>query len=470
MTNDKQSIDLGKFKSIFEQIVAKYKASEKSSDVLGILGEAILGKITDVAMADRLEKEVKLEFSIACDLAYDLKVNILDKKADLEELKKNIVRQSQSKFSPDLIAEEFLAKLNYKFKDEILKKRYEQAILSWLKDVRDIPELKSLMIRGEKIGGISLPEEVFDRLYDLLIVKKEEIKRENVQMGQIIAEYEAKQLGISVAAAEPLEEEIDVAAKPIKAEAVTEKVTGQEVTIEQLLKEKNIAFEKLAKKEEIKKDLLAARAKVEKAALAPINPLTEEIEEEESSFASASAEASADRKVLEDKERFLEAREELPAPANLPQPATPPPPPPAAMISRLSQPPVQATSPQTLIKKTEKSTRPKMDDVKFTARLYGPVDELYSLSLADFRRLSKDAKQAAEKIRQKIELLEEESIEKKDVGLRALKNSPLYKIYAEIMNKAIIEGKSFEQIISQRQDMTAPEFKAIMDLNKSLKY
>jgi hypothetical protein len=110
-----------------------------------------------------------------------------------------------------------------------------------------------------------------------------------------------------------------------------------------------------------------------------------------------------------------------------------------------------------------------MTDVKFDRKLYGPLDELAALTLADFRRLSKDPSQAMQKIIGKLDILEGESVVQKNEGIKALKSSPLYKIYADIMNKALM-GKSFEQAIAERGDITMAEFKAIMELNKSLKY
>ena len=38
------------------------------------------------------------------------------------------------------------------------------------------------------------------------------------------------------------------------------------------------------------------------------------------------------------------------------------------------------------------------------------------------------------------------------------------------MNQAIKQGKSFEQVIEEMDQLTLEEFKAIMELNKNLKY
>jgi aspartate ammonia-lyase len=38
------------------------------------------------------------------------------------------------------------------------------------------------------------------------------------------------------------------------------------------------------------------------------------------------------------------------------------------------------------------------------------------------------------------------------------------------MNQAIKEGKSIEQVTAESSNLTMAEFKAIMDINKNLKY
>ena len=441
MDNSKiKSSDLGQFEKIFLASILKYKLEAKKDDILKYLGQAIFGEINEIVLATKLINDIHLDFGTATDLAFDLQTDILEKldQEGVAAIKKRIKDRETQMYAPLIISDELLKNLDYEIKNPIIRKRFDDAIFSYFKDIRDMAELQENLIRPSKTGGVEMPVEVFYNLQKLLLAKKDELAKAGVNIAEIIADYE-KQLK-NGEFTETQEEEIDVVAKPVRPEIVKEKITGAEVTIDQLLEEKNIAMNNLANKQEPKEKELADQGKV--------NPLIKEIKEEE---------------------RFLESLEELPEPEKL----APPPPAPVA-VSGL-QPAMeyanqQARVPQPMIKKIEKPSRPKMEDVKFTTQLYGPIDELNSLSITDFRRLSKDAKQATEKIKQKIDLLEEDSIEKKAAGLRALKNSPLYKIYADIMNKAIMEGRSFEQIISQRQDMSVAEFKAIMDLNKSLKY
>jgi len=113
--------------------------------------------------------------------------------------------------------------------------------------------------------------------------------------------------------------------------------------------------------------------------------------------------------------------------------------------------------------------RPKVEDVAYTPKLFTPVDELSSLSLQDFRRLAKDPVSAAQKILDKIDLLAQESMQKRGQGVAALKSSALYNAYSKIMNQSMMEGRPFAQVVSGQDNITMPEFEAIMDLNRRLK-
>jgi len=120
--------------------------------------------------------------------------------------------------------------------------------------------------------------------------------------------------------------------------------------------------------------------------------------------------------------------------------------------------------------------RPRLEEIKPLPRLYGPIDELANLSLSDFRRISDEPKLATEKLIEKIELLEDDSLAEKAKGIASLKRSPLYLKYSEILEKSILEKRNFSEIIknlySQNPEevLSLKEFNAIMKLNEKLKY
>jgi len=151
-------------------------------------------------------------------------------------------------------------------------------------------------------------------------------------------------------------------------------------------------------------------------------------------------------------------------------------------------PPVEPSSPATaeisqmpLIKRRfeaenlSQNQKAKVEDVKYVPRVMSPLDELKYLDLINFRRLDKDPSLAVNKIKNKISLLEEEGYGKRLEAIKLWRSSPLNRLYLEIGHLSISENKPVDVIIKERISqagdyLTAAEFQAIMDLNKSLRF
>ena len=104
----------------------------------------------------------------------------------------------------------------------------------------------------------------------------------------------------------------------------------------------------------------------------------------------------------------------------------------------------------------------------------GPVEAIRSTSLADFRRLSKEPTEATLKIKDKIDLLDEQSFEVKAEGIKAWHDSETNKLYLELL-RASLEGKPVVDVITEREAASQPtlskaEFDAVMELNRNLRF
>ena len=105
-------------------------------------------------------------------------------------------------------------------------------------------------------------------------------------------------------------------------------------------------------------------------------------------------------------------------------------------------------------------------------RLIGPIKELELIDLDTFRKLGKTPEDAAKRIKQKIEILSDESIEQMAKGIAAFKRSPLYKMYLKIGHIGIEKHKPIADVIKEKLagDMTLEEFNAISDLSKNISF
>lgn len=105
----------------------------------------------------------------------------------------------------------------------------------------------------------------------------------------------------------------------------------------------------------------------------------------------------------------------------------------------------------------------------------GPMEELEHMTLTEFRQFGSDPVEASHQILEKIDLLAQESIQKKTSGIEAWKKSPLNKLYVAIGNRSFNDAIPVEQAIAQMEAegeriLSQDEFHAIADMNKQLRF
>jgi len=131
---------------------------------------------------------------------------------------------------------------------------------------------------------------------------------------------------------------------------------------------------------------------------------------------------------------------------------------------------------QNIIKPTS-FTKPNlsMKDIVADKRLVGPIDELKSMRLVDFRRLGNSTTERLQKIKSHIEELEDESFRKKVQAVQAWRSNPIYKMYVSIGSQGLMGTQTVADVIKEKQEkgeeiLTQEEFEQLTDFNKKLKY
>lgn len=428
-----------------------------------IIQKLATGEIAFEELSATLVDEMGISFDLALKVTLDLDRKIFAAvREDLDRIREGSPGSDWRQFLPDALAADLLNNLpDYGIWDNNLKIRFTEAIVSWLKDIRDIAELKDFMLKSPKIGGLGMSEPAFDRLTELLGDKKQLMLEKHIDLAKVIARYEEEQGGGAKVSSVVKESEIDVAAQPEAKKDAREKVTGQDITINQLLQTKGIDYEELNRKEAFKQNLQAKAGNLAAVIETKENFLAGKKEITPPSVAPAQAKPHVEPSV----DSFADFDFAEPAA----EPVTPPPPPQPVVSPEIQTAPVPP-EPVKPFFRPQPTARPKVEDVKYSPYLYGPIEELASLTINDLRRLSKDPQEAVSKIIGKLDLLEDESLNKRADGVKALKKSPLYGLYADIMDRAILHGKPFEQILAETKTLNMAEFQAIMGLNKSLKY
>lgn len=120
-------------------------------------------------------------------------------------------------------------------------------------------------------------------------------------------------------------------------------------------------------------------------------------------------------------------------------------------------------------------TSGRVTDIKAVRRLIGPIEELGTMGVKEFRRLSSDAKEATRKIGDKLDLLQATSYEERIKGVKAWRGSPINRLYLEMSKEALRSGKSIAEIGAERRNngkesLSPAEIQAIVVMNGQIKF
>jgi len=367
------------------------------------------------------------------------------------------------------IEKEIIKESGISFGNPDMQKNFESIVQARVRDVRDKLETKNILTRAPADGGLGLSPEKSDELIAF-------IDNKIIPLRQKLAGMEAKE----------------------KEERLANQKQKQEISEEEEKTELDERFAKLTGRTP------AALPKEEKE-LKTTLPLKEEIVKPKhkavplaAPISVAGAAVSAPSKVPVKRPPPVPAPKAPPAPpspqapkgpqlpppppatavpavkprVSVPKPTAPPPPAKAQPLPPKPKPKVRVTGPA--VAAGAQAARPQVEEIKAPKRLFGPVEELREMKIEDFRRLSKDPKERVIKIKDKIDLLEEESFDKKMKGVAAWQESPINGLYLNLIQDAFQTGKNIQTIIGEREASGRPtlsweEFQSILDLNQKLK-
>ncbi len=337
--------------------------------------------------------------------------------------------------------------------DETMQKRFKTVIGNRLRDVRDSMETLETLVQPKELGGMGLSEENARKVLSLIEEKLKQVHAAHAaevdaKKSQWLKAEQEKQA--AAAAAEKAKEEADL----------------------------NGLYQAVVSKSKKAEAMSAAAAAPATPTVSPsMNPpLKGEVPKAEGSVPPAAPVLSAPPANLpiaapapaRAQMPSAQPMQKMPAPPTMPKPPAAPPPPMTIVRPIQVPPPLPATPGPGVV------VRPKMEDVKFVSKLTGPVEELRATTLVDFRRLSKDPKEAILKVRDKIDLLAEQSYSKRTEGIKAWMDSEVNRTYLEMMREAL-DGAPMPQVIAGRQTSKKPylnpeELQAVAELSRNLRY
>ncbi len=123
------------------------------------------------------------------------------------------------------------------------------------------------------------------------------------------------------------------------------------------------------------------------------------------------------------------------------------------------------------LKQSDAKERPVMNDVKRASRyLTGPLEELEYMDLKGFRLLGKTNDAMIDAMKNKLNILVEQSLPQKIQGIKAWRRSPVFQLYLDMNLQGIREDKSLQEVIEARQfanqeTLSLSEYETIGQLN-----
>ncbi len=355
---------------------------------------------------------------------------------EIAQIKAKMPKASKA---PETVLEQAIDKtfdqIGYDVADNYLSNRLRHIISSRFRDVRTSLEVKQLLMRDSKVGGMSLDEGLADRLtheiedayktYHDAIYKEEE--------GRLVKQKEEQKIKID----ERREREAKEHAKWYEERILAKKETES--------KQKELAAQM--------KSTYQAYIAGPTTPLAGAHPLeAKEQRRETERFGTMVPAAAAGATAIAEKGT-------------------------APSTGKAARPEVKVSAPTAkLAAEAPIALKPKMQDIARTSpKLVGPAEELHNMTLATFRRLSSDPEEAATKIMEKIDTLGQESFEKRSAGIKAWQQSPLQRAYVSLVGESFRSGKPVTEIAEQKRTggedtLLPPEVAAIISLNSKLHY
>lgn len=116
---------------------------------------------------------------------------------------------------------------------------------------------------------------------------------------------------------------------------------------------------------------------------------------------------------------------------------------------------------------------PAIDSIRPPMRLTSLGSELAGVTLAEFRRMARTPEEATERIWQKLETLKQESYDRWQEGAQAWRQSPLQQQYLQIVAQSFTSGRPVAEIARELHEQdpnqpTAEEIGAILLINNRL--
>jgi hypothetical protein len=342
-----------------------------------------------------------------------------------------------------------LDRLSWKPDDPYLQRRLTNMVSTRLRDVRSRNEFFMKLMRDAKVGGLGLERKTAEQV-------TEEVEKGYAEFRNAVATEEKSKLDAQI-----LEQEKKI-----------EERKRREVEERQRWYEEKVASKKLSE-EEGKKVFERLRI-IARGETSPIELAVDQKDRarEKAAFGDL---VPAPRGTRASAPSIPAPPERIVSPSSKPAQAKPAEKKVAPDPRKIPNPPIVKVSAQTAdLRKAAALQRPRLDDVMTPAgsgaRLAGPLEQIGSMSIAQFRRLAPVPDAAAKRIEDLVGLLAQESFERRIAGIQAWQKSPIQAVYLKLVAEAFRNGKPVKALAEEKRKadgdmLSSEELDAIIKLN-----
>ena len=373
---------------------------------------------------------------------------------DEEEIRQYASLGHQPSSSTDFIgqADAIIAKLGYNNKDGDLNKRLQNIVVSSIKGVRDSLDVREILLKSKETGGMGFDQAMAEKLLQLIVGENQNVSIKSA----VSATSPAPAATPAVVSPVTPKSSLPPVTPPSPSKAAPPSIaktimTGSGPVIEE---EDGLPVVRMPEELMVAPQILGVAKNIPKSSAAKTDNIK-----------TANSDNYISGKHLPGTTAYRTINKDESVASDNPRPTAPKP-----------EPYISANRPATAkFFNQQSSRRPSLDDVKFTKKLIGPIEELENMTLIDFRRLGTKPEDISEKIKEKIDLLEKEHYGKRLQGIDAWYKNEVNRFYRLLGHSSMETGKTIKQVIEERiaggkPTLSLAEFEAVMELNRDLRY
>jgi hypothetical protein len=378
-----------------------------------------------------------------------------DDKQQLDEVAKSMPQDDSKKYSINKIVNKIIEKQGLSF-DKANRQKFADILYDFFRDRKSAVVVRELLYIKVSVENKPLEKETVDNI--LSIVKG--IKNKMFSVGGLVVRQDVV-----------VETDKEPARIEIKDKS-DEGVSAQE-EVKRALKEIKSSFAPVPSQQPVKKELTPTTPKVD-VKPKPEKPKKVELKPKVEPKVKK-PEPKVDVKPKPEKPKKVELKPKVEPKVKKPEPVEKK----LEALPKVSRPGIQNVADKKQV--TDVVTKPKPTPVPLAQapaihhELTGPVQELEAITLDNFHRFGDVVQERIDKVLAKINILEKDSFTKKAQGIEAWRKSQVYKIYLELGQESMVQGKEVAALIEDykakdKSVLTAEEFSAISDLNKQLRF